>query len=160
MTIIGCTSPENDITSTTGKDSTDKPSTVNYDELSMVWNDEFDGTEVDLKKWNYRDLGKRRNLGVVDKKTIELDGQGLLHIKVLGEFVCAAWIVCEILGIWHPQFAEEGRTISALIERAATTFDRDLFRQLADSAQRAMDSRLLLKQINQEHLIDSLSPLS
>lgn len=83
MTIIGCTSPENDITSTTGKDSTDKPSTVNYDELSMVWNDEFDGTEVDLKKWNYRDLGKRRNLGVVDKKTIELDGQGLLHIKVL-----------------------------------------------------------------------------
>lgn len=49
----------------------------------LVWNDEFDGTEVDLSKWNYRAEGNTRKYGIVSRKTIELDGNGNVALKVL-----------------------------------------------------------------------------
>lgn len=47
----------------------------------LVWNDEFDGTTVDLKKWNYRAEGTVRNYATVSRNTISLDGKGNLSIK-------------------------------------------------------------------------------
>ena len=43
----------------------------------LVWSDEFDGTTLDMTKWNYRDLGPRRN-AINVKNTVSLDGKGHL----------------------------------------------------------------------------------
>lgn len=48
----------------------------------LVWNDEFDGNTIDLKKWNYRGEGTIRNYGIVSRQTISLDGKGHVSIKV------------------------------------------------------------------------------
>lgn len=48
----------------------------------MVWNDEFDGTTVNLAKWNFRAEGTVRNYGTVSRQTIALDGNGHVSIKV------------------------------------------------------------------------------
>jgi len=48
----------------------------------MVWNDEFDGTSVNMAKWNFRAEGTVRNYGTVSRQTISLDGSGHLAIKV------------------------------------------------------------------------------
>lgn len=48
-----------------------------------VWADEFDGTEIDKKKWNYRAEGSTRHFGIVSRNTIELDGNGNVAIKVI-----------------------------------------------------------------------------
>ena len=61
---------------------------VDYDKLELTWSDEFEGTEVDLKKWNYRAEGTERGKSgqfsaIVDRSTISLDGQGHCSIKVL-----------------------------------------------------------------------------
>ena len=48
----------------------------------MVWNDEFDGTTVNLSKWNFRGEGTVRNYGIVSRQTISLDGKGNVSIKV------------------------------------------------------------------------------
>ena len=48
----------------------------------MVWNDEFDGTTVNLAKWNFRAEGTVRNFGTVSRQTITLDGNGHVSIKV------------------------------------------------------------------------------
>lgn len=45
----------------------------------LAWNDEFDGSELDLKKWQYRYLGKREN-AVISKEAISLDGKGHLRL--------------------------------------------------------------------------------
>lgn len=50
--------------------------------FQMVWNDEFEGTTVDLKKWNYRAEGTLRNYATVSRNTISLDGKGNVSIKV------------------------------------------------------------------------------
>jgi len=52
------------------------------DTYQMVWNDEFDGTTVDLSKWNYRAEGTVRNYGTVSRQTISLDGKGHVSLKV------------------------------------------------------------------------------
>ena len=52
------------------------------DTYQMVWNDEFDGTTVNLSKWNYRAEGTVRNYGTVSRQTISLDGKGHVSIKV------------------------------------------------------------------------------
>ena len=49
----------------------------------MVWHDEFDGSAVDMSKWNYRDEGNVRHYAVVSRRTISLDGEGHLSIKVI-----------------------------------------------------------------------------
>jgi beta-glucanase (GH16 family) len=43
----------------------------------LVWSDEFDGQSLDLRKWDYRDLGPRRD-GVNVKDCVTLDGRGHL----------------------------------------------------------------------------------
>lgn len=50
---------------------------------SLVWNDEFDGTTVDMAKWNYRAEGSVRNHATVNRRTIHVDGQGHVVIQVI-----------------------------------------------------------------------------
>lgn len=45
----------------------------------LVWYDDFNGTQLDTTKWNYRALGKRRD-GWNSKDAISLDGNGNLVI--------------------------------------------------------------------------------
>lgn len=47
------------------------------DEYELVWADEFDGESLDLQKWNYRGLGRRR-LAYNVKDCATLDGKGNL----------------------------------------------------------------------------------
>ncbi|MCY1719368.1 glycoside hydrolase family 16 protein [Prolixibacteraceae bacterium Z1-6] len=49
----------------------------------LFWSDEFEGSDIDLKKWNYRAEGSTRKYGVVSRQTIALDGNGNVTIKVL-----------------------------------------------------------------------------
>jgi len=46
---------------------------------NLVWSDEFDGKELDLAKWEYYGLGRRRDATNV-KEAVTLDGQGHLAI--------------------------------------------------------------------------------
>ena len=43
----------------------------------LTFNDEFDGGELDLEKWNYRQLGERDGTLLVEE-TVKLDGKGSL----------------------------------------------------------------------------------
>ena len=47
----------------------------------LVWADEFNGTTLDRKKWDYRQLGKRRD-AINVKETVRLDGKGHLVLEV------------------------------------------------------------------------------
>jgi len=49
------------------------------DRYVLVWSDEFNGTKLDLSKWGYRQLGKRRDAYNV-KDTVRLDGKGNLEL--------------------------------------------------------------------------------
>ena len=51
-----------------------------------VWSDEFDGQALDMKKWGYRSLGRRRDAYNV-KDTVTLDGRGhlVLTTKRVGD---------------------------------------------------------------------------
>jgi beta-glucanase (GH16 family) len=55
------------------------PTTVpqNY---QLTWADEFNGTKLDLTKWNYRYPGPREGT-IVSPKSVSLDGQGHLQIS-------------------------------------------------------------------------------
>ena len=44
---------------------------------NLLWSDEFDGTTLDLAKWEYRQLGPRKG-GVNVKEAVTLDGKGHL----------------------------------------------------------------------------------
>lgn len=55
-----------------------KTASINGKKYKLVWNDEFDGTELDRSKWDYR-LGERRN-GFWVKDSVVLDGRGNLHL--------------------------------------------------------------------------------
>ncbi len=48
----------------------------------LVWHDEFDGTELNLQKWEYRYLGKRDQT-MVSKEAVSLDGKGHLLLTTL-----------------------------------------------------------------------------
>lgn len=54
--------------------------TKNY---TLAWSDEFDGSQLDLTKWNYRADGTIRKLATVSNKTVKLDGEGNLQIMAL-----------------------------------------------------------------------------
>ena len=49
-------------------------------EYKLVWSDEFDGTELDLKKWRHRYPGPRKD-GFNDPSAFQLDGQGHLLLS-------------------------------------------------------------------------------
>ena len=51
-------------------------------DYELAWSDEFNGTTLDLAKWNYRQDGVVRKLGTVSKDAISLDGKGNLLITV------------------------------------------------------------------------------
>ena len=47
----------------------------------LEWHDEFDGTELDLSKWKYRQLGMRES-SLISKDSVSLDGKGHLQLTV------------------------------------------------------------------------------
>lgn len=53
--------------------------------VQLVWNDEFDGMEIDTTKWNYRAEGTVRYYAKVSRNTIKLDGMGHLIIMVTSD---------------------------------------------------------------------------
>lgn len=55
---------------------------INYDDLTLVWSDEFDGEKLNLTKWAYRGEGSVRNYATVDRSAVALDGEGHLALKV------------------------------------------------------------------------------
>ncbi|WP_353331320.1 glycoside hydrolase family 16 protein [Bacteroides sedimenti] len=48
----------------------------------LAWSDEFDGSSVDLSKWNYRAENTVRNYATVSRNTISMDGKGNVSLKV------------------------------------------------------------------------------
>lgn len=50
-------------------------------EYKLVWSDEFDGTEIDQTKWNYRATGATRGYAVVAEDNCFLNGEGQLVIE-------------------------------------------------------------------------------
>lgn len=58
-------------------------SKVELDKMNLVWNDEFDGTEVDTEKWDYRAEGTTRNYGIVDRSAVAMDGKGHVVLKTI-----------------------------------------------------------------------------
>ena len=69
----------------------------------LVWSDEFNGTALDMTKWNYRRLGPRKG-GVNVKDTVTLDGKGhlVLTTKQSGEKYHTAMIGTQ--GKFEPTF--------------------------------------------------------
>ena len=63
------------------------------DDYTLVWSDEFEGTELDLSKWGYRGLGPRRD-AVNVKDTVALDGKShlVLTTKRVGDAYHTAMI--------------------------------------------------------------------
>ena len=57
--------------------STAVSSTIPVEGYTLVWSDEFDGTLLDRGKWDYRNLGPRRD-AINVKDTVALDGKGHL----------------------------------------------------------------------------------
>ena len=62
-------------------------------QYSLYWNDEFDGTQLDLTKWGYRALGPRGS-GVNATTMVALDGNGHLNLSVqqIGSTIYSAMI--------------------------------------------------------------------
>ncbi len=67
------------------------PAEISFDSLTpahvknafrLVWRDEFEGSVIDGKKWNFRGEGTFRKLATVSRQTISMDGQGHVSIKV------------------------------------------------------------------------------
>jgi len=51
-------------------------------DYKLIWQDEFDGSVLDTKKWKYRAEGTVRQYATVSSRTISLDGKGNLVITV------------------------------------------------------------------------------
>ena len=62
-------------------------------QYSLYWNDEFDGTQLDMTKWGYRALGPRGS-GVDATTMVALDGNGHLNLSVqqIGSTIYSAMI--------------------------------------------------------------------
>jgi beta-glucanase (GH16 family) len=95
LTVSGCSSGDGDIPGL-DKTTTDGTDDINYDKMTLVWNDEFDGTAVNTSKWNYRAEGTVRNYGIVDRRTIALDGKGNVEIKVLKDEKTGKYYIGEL----------------------------------------------------------------
>lgn len=52
-----------------------------FKDYKLVWNDEFNGNEMDSLKWQHRSLGKRFH-GIVSKSSSYLDNKGHLVIEI------------------------------------------------------------------------------
>ena len=52
------------------------------DNYQLVWQDEFEGDEIDTAKWAYRSTNEKRGIGVVKRENCFLDGKGNLVIEV------------------------------------------------------------------------------
>ena len=48
----------------------------------LIWEDNFDGVEIDKTKWDYRAVGNTRHKAIVDSNTVYLDGKGNLVIEL------------------------------------------------------------------------------
>ena len=48
----------------------------------LVWEDNFDGDEIDNSKWDYRAVGTKRGNAIVDSSTVYQDGEGHLVIEL------------------------------------------------------------------------------
>lgn len=48
----------------------------------LVWNEEFEGTELDMETWNHRGLETTRNMGIVKAENSYLDGKGNCVIEL------------------------------------------------------------------------------
>lgn len=59
-----------------------RQSTIPVKGYSLFWSDEFDGKTLNLKKWDYRGLGKRDET-FISKETVQLDGKGHLVLKAM-----------------------------------------------------------------------------
>lgn len=53
------------------------------DHYMLTWSDDFDGIELDTKKWKYRAEGAVRGHATVSRETISLDGKGNLVIQTI-----------------------------------------------------------------------------
>jgi len=51
------------------------------DKYVLVWNDEFEGKNLDLSKWMYRFDGALRTFSYMDSKNVSLNGTGQVVIK-------------------------------------------------------------------------------
>ena len=51
----------------------------------LVWNDEFDGTELDLTKWSFRRHLLHRKFETYTDRAVRLDGNSVAHFQVLEE---------------------------------------------------------------------------
>ncbi|TKC07096.1 glycoside hydrolase family 16 protein [Pedobacter frigoris] len=66
----------------------EKPAVTDYrpahiiKDYNLFWQDEFNGSTLDLTKWKYRAEGSVRQHATVSRNTISLDGKGNLLIKV------------------------------------------------------------------------------
>jgi beta-glucanase (GH16 family) len=59
-----------------------EPPAIPVNGYSMVWQDEFNGSKLDLTKWNFRGTGKRDNTFIVPW-TVKLDGNGCLVMSAI-----------------------------------------------------------------------------
>ncbi|MFC2125307.1 family 16 glycosylhydrolase [Bacteroidota bacterium] len=56
-------------------------------EYKLVWNEEFEGTELDLETWNHRGLETKRDISIVKTENSYLDGKGncVIELTKVGE---------------------------------------------------------------------------
>lgn len=52
-------------------------------DYELIWEDDFNGSELDLSKWKYRAEGALRGHAKVSRETISLDGEGHLIISTI-----------------------------------------------------------------------------
>lgn len=80
-TLIQRLPPEQDLRFEEWQPAPELPANILSD-YSLFWSDEFEGSSLDLTKWNYRADGAVRNLGTVSRNNSALNGSGQLAIKV------------------------------------------------------------------------------
>jgi beta-glucanase (GH16 family) len=51
----------------------------------LIWQDEFEGDQLDTSKWNYRETNAKRGTGIVRTQNTRLDGRGHLVIEATKE---------------------------------------------------------------------------
>lgn len=88
----------------------DGPPSTDY---KLVWQDEFEGTEIDPKSWACRHPGPRKD-GVNDPDCLRLDGQGrlVIDIKQVGEKFHAGMISTAGRKEWKHGYFECRMTLS------------------------------------------------
>ena len=121
------------------------------EDYELVWADEFDGTELDTSKWEYRQLGPRRD-AINAKDCVSLDGEGNLVLEtrnVDGEYHTAmigtqgkfeatfGYFECRVrlqtqLGHWSA-FWLQSPTVSQVGDTRANGVEMDIFEYLVNA---------------------------